>query len=109
MAIFFFGSWVVSSAMIRLTGYRPRFHQDDAGGGVLIVPTTTSTGSKISGLLNPANLLEGLRTWVVGRAPVRADVPYPGSFGVVYLAVVLGMFALCVLLLMRRYQKASLL
>ena len=36
-------------------------------------------------------------------------MPYPGSFGIVYLAVVVALCALAVLLLIRRYQKASLL
>jgi ABC-2 type transport system permease protein len=109
VAIFFFGSWVVSSALIRLTGYRRHFHQNGDGTGYMVAPTGTPTGSKISGLVNPANLLEGFREWIVGKAPDRAPVPYPGSFGLVYLAVIVGVVALGALLLIRRYQKASLL
>ena len=109
VAIFFFGSWVVSSSLVRMTGYERRMRQNGNGGFEQVVPTTTSTGSKVSGLLNPANLLEGFREWLVGKAPNEAPVPYPGSFGVVYLAVIVGMVALCAVLLIRRYQKASLL
>jgi len=111
VAVFFFGTWVISSSLVRLTGYRPHFVHDGGsdGGGYFVRPTSTGSGPKISGLLNPANLLEGLKDWVVGRAPKNSDMPYPGSFGIVYLAVVVVLCALAVLLLIRRYQKASLL
>jgi ABC-2 type transport system permease protein len=108
VSVFFFGSFVVSSAMVRLTGYRPHFHHD-GDGGYFVRPSSPGIGPKVSGLLNPANLLDGLKEWVVGRAPDNSDVPYPGSFGVVYLAVLVALCALAVLLLIRRYQKASLL
>ena len=110
VAIFFFGSWVVSSAMVHLTGYRGHVRRGPDGEGVFIPPPQgASTGSKVSGLLNPSNLLEGLREWVVGKAPENAPVPYPGSFGAVYLLVAIAFTALCAFLLIRRYQKASLL
>jgi ABC-2 type transport system permease protein len=110
VAVFFFGTYVISSAMVRLTGFRPHYHHvGDDGGGYFVKPTSPGSGPKISGLLNPANLLEGLKEWVVGRAPDNADVPYPGGFGAVYLAVIVVLCALAVFLLIRRYQKASLL
>jgi ABC-2 type transport system permease protein len=109
VAIFFFGSWVVSSALVHLTGYREHVRPGPDGGVFIPPPHAVSMGSKISGLMSPSNLLEGLREWVVGRAPDDAAVPYPGSFGVVYLVVAVAFTALCVFLLIRRYQKASLL
>lgn len=111
VAVFFFGTYVISSSLVRLTGYRPHFVHDAStdGGGYFVKPTSPGSGPKISGLLNPANLLEGLKDWVVGRAPKNSDIPYPGSFGIVYLAVVAALCALAFLLLIRRYQKASLL
>jgi ABC-2 type transport system permease protein len=109
VAIFFFGSWVVSSALVRMTGFHRHFQHNADGGGEIVIPHSVSTGSKVSGLLNPANLLEGFREWIVGKAPDEAPVPYPGSFGVVYLAVIAGLVVLCAVLLIRRYQKASLL
>jgi ABC-2 type transport system permease protein len=109
VAVFFFGSWVVSSAMVHLTGYREHYHHGPDGSGYFVKPDTPGIGPKISGLLNPANLLEGMKEWIVGRAPDNSDVPYPGSFGVVYLAVLVAVCALAFFLLMRRYQKASLL
>ncbi|GAA1962540.1 ABC transporter permease [Catenulispora subtropica] len=109
VAVFFFGTWVVSSALVHLTGFRPHYHHRADGTGYFVNPDSPGIGPKVSGLLNPANLLEGLKEWIVGRAPDNADVPYPGSFGAVYLAVLVALCALAVLLLMRRYQKASLL
>ena len=53
--------------------------------------------------------MEGLKEWIVGKAPDNADVPYPGGFGIVYLAAVVLLCALAFFLLIRRYQKASLL
>ena len=109
VAIFFFGSWVVSSALVRMTGYRRHFDHNGDGTLTMVNPPTTSTGSKVSGLLNPANMLEGVREWIVGKAPAEAPVPYPGTFGLVYLAMTLCVVALGAFLLIRRYQKASLL
>jgi ABC-2 type transport system permease protein len=110
VSIFFFGSWVVSSALVRLTGYHRHFVHNADGSGYMVFNPAASTGSKVSGLLSPVNLLEGLREWVVGHATTEGPpVPYPGGFGVVYLAVTLGLVALCAVLLFRRYQKASLL
>ena len=94
---------------MHLTGFRPHYHHVGNDGGYFVQPTTTGAGPKISGLLSPANLLDGFKEWVVGRAPNNADVPYPGSFGVVYLAVLVALCALAAFLLIRRYQKASLL
>ncbi|WP_194895882.1 ABC transporter permease [Catenulispora pinisilvae] len=111
VAVFFFGTYVISSAMVRLTGYRPHYVHDGGpdGSGYFVKPSSPGMGPKISGLLDPANLLEGLKEWVVGSAPKNADVPYPGSFGIVYLAVLVVLCALAAFLLIRRYQKASLL
>ena len=109
VAIFFFGSWVVSSALVHLTGYRREVTQGPDGNFTFVNPPA-STGSKVSGLLSPSNLLEGVREWVAGKAPDNGPpVPYPGGFGWVYLAVTVALAALCALLLVRRYQKASLL
>ena len=109
VAVFFFGTYVVSSAMVRLTGYRHHYHHNGDGSGFFVDAQPPGAGPKISGLLNPGNLLEGLKEWIVGRAPANTDVPYPGGFGVVYLAVVVALCALAFFLLIRRYQKASLL
>lgn len=111
VAVFFFGSWVVSSALTHLTGFRPHYHHNVDGTGYFVRPESVGAGPKISGLLSPANLLEGLKEWIVGRAvsPDQTNVPYPGGFGIVYLAVVAALCALAVFLLIRRYQKASLL
>ncbi|MEY9888342.1 ABC-2 type transport system permease protein [Catenulispora sp. MAP12-49] len=109
VAVFFFGSWVISSALVHLTGFRPHYHHNADGSGYFVNPDSVGAGPKASGLLSPANLLEGLKEWIVGRAPKNPDVPYPGGFGVAYLAVVVVLCALAFLLLIRRYQKASLL
>lgn len=109
VAVFFFGTWVISTALVNLTGFQPHYHHDADGGGYFVKPSSPGVGPKISGLLSPANLLEGLKEWVVGRAPDDASVPYPGSFGIVYLAVLVALCALAAFLLIRRYQKASLL
>ncbi|NUR28947.1 MAG: ABC transporter permease subunit [Catenulispora sp.] len=109
VAVFFFGTWVVSSAMVHLTGFRPHYHHRADGSGYFVQPDDPGIGPKISELFNPANLIEGLKEWVVGRAKENSEIPYPGSFGVVHLAVLVVLCALSVLLLIRRYQKASLL
>ncbi|GAA2023151.1 ABC transporter permease [Catenulispora yoronensis] len=109
VAVFFFGTWVVSTAMVHLTGFRPHYHHDPDGGGYFVKPESPGLGPKISGLLNPANMIEGMKEWIVGRAPDKAEIPYPGGFGAVYLIVLVALCALGLFLLMRRYQKASLL
>ncbi|NUR62692.1 MAG: ABC transporter permease subunit [Catenulispora sp.] len=109
VAVFFFGTWVVSSALVHLTGFRPHYHHGPDGTGYFVKPGDPGIGPKISGLLNPANMIEGMKEWIVGRAPENSEIPYPGGFGAVNLAVLVGLCALALFLLMRRYQKASLL
>jgi ABC-2 type transport system permease protein len=116
--VFFFGTFIVSQSMIRITGgFQERGHfvpgPDGQPGQFIqaVAPTSTPTGSQIAGMLNPANLLEGLRVWIVGHTDSNRprDVPYPSTLGPVYLIVALALFALCALLLIRRYRKAGLL
>jgi ABC-2 type transport system permease protein len=111
IAVFFFGSWIVSSALVHITGFRPERCFSDNGPCKVLPPTSTPVGAQVSGMLNPANLLEGLRLWIVGK-PVdveRSNVGYPSTLGGVYLLVAVAVTALCGFILIRRYQKAGLL
>ena len=86
-------------------------HGKDGGPCKFIPPTSTPVGPQVTAMLNPANLLEGLRLWIVGK-PVdtqRHNVGYPDTLGGVYLLVAVAVTALCAFILVRRYQKAGLL
>ena len=117
VAVVFFGSFILSGVMIHVTGgfgSRGHFVANPGGNGGIFIPSpplaTTPTGAQIAGMLNPANLLEGLRVWIVGHGnPDARTVPYPSTLGGVYLIATIGLTAICVLLMIRRYQKASLL
>jgi len=81
-----------------------------AGPGQRPLPAPAASAPQRGGdHLGSAALSRDLAVGLLGRAPKNADMPYPGSFGIVYLAVVVVLCALAVLLLIRRYQKASLL
>jgi ABC-2 type transport system permease protein len=111
VAVFFFGTFIISSALIRITGGFEHVQQSDSGALIFTPQTSTPTGAQVSAMLNPSNLLEGLRLWIVGH-PTAAhrrprDVAYPDTLGPVYLLVAVALAAICALILIRRYRKAG--
>ena len=60
------------------------------------------TLSQVSGLVSPTTMTDGVGSWWFQEAPKRV-----GDFGPLYGAVVLGVVAICVLLLLTRYRRVA--
>jgi ABC-2 type transport system permease protein len=58
--------------------------------------------AQLSGLVSPTTLTDGVASWWYQPSPTRV-----GDFGPLYLAVELGLVALCLLLLLVRYRKVA--
>ena len=70
--------------------------------------THASTAVKVAGLFSPFTLFDGVRRWLGGTGGDQALVPDPGSFGVIYVVVLLALLAASLLGLAARYRKAAL-
>lgn len=96
IAIFFFLSWILAGLLRGVsTGRGPV-----TGGAGL-----ATTGARLSGLVSPFTVLDGVRQWLGGAS--RGPVPPPGSIGPLYGAMLLLLLAAAVGGLAVRYRKAG--
>jgi ABC-2 type transport system permease protein len=58
--------------------------------------------SQLAGLVSPTTLTDGVAAWWYQPSPTRV-----GNFGPLYLAVELGLVALCLVLLLVRYRRVA--
>jgi ABC-2 type transport system permease protein len=58
--------------------------------------------SQLAGLVSPTTMTDGVAAWWFQESPTRV-----GDFGPLYGGVVLGVVALCLLLLMTRYRRVA--
>ena len=86
IAIYFFLTWILATILVNIST-----HGVGPGG----VPVGDSLGARLSGLISPFTVLDGVRQWLGGTNP--GPIPNPGGAGVVYglmfvllLAVSLG-------------------
>ena len=92
IAMFFFLTYTLATLLIHI----------ESGGG----PAPGSgTAVKVAGLLSPFTLFDSVRRWLGGTTVDQ--VPAPGSFGIVYLLVLLALFAACLGGLAARYREMS--
>jgi ABC-2 type transport system permease protein len=97
IAIFFFLTEILASILL---------HAETHGDPAAL--THASTAVKVAGLFSPFTLFDGVRRWLGGVGGDQAQVPDPGSFGVIYAIVLLALLAACLLGLAARYRKAAL-
>jgi ABC-2 type transport system permease protein len=91
IAICFFLSWALAGLLTGVTG--------SGGAG------TAGAGARLSGLVSPFTVLDGLRRWLGGTSP--GPLPRPGDLGVLYGVMFLLMLAAAVGGLAARYRKAG--
>jgi len=96
IAICFFLSWVLAGILRGVAGGRGAF---TGGLGV------ASTGERLSGLVSPFTVLDGVRQWLGGTSP--GPVPPPGNLGPLYGAMFLLLLVAAVAGLATRYRKAG--
>jgi ABC-2 type transport system permease protein len=90
IAICFFLSWALAGLL------RGVMSENGAGAGA---------GARLSGLVSPFTVLDGLRQWLGGTSP--GPNPPPGNFGPLYGVLFLLMLAAAVGGLAARYRKAG--
>jgi len=69
--------------------------------------TNSDTLMDLFGLLSPATLLQGVRSWLFRVQPGDLEPVPIGHFGPVYGLVVAAILVLCTLLLLLRYRKVA--
>lgn len=96
IAIYFFLTWVLAG-LLRSVG---------EGRGLITGGTGLATaGARLSGLVSPFTVLEGVRQWLGGTSP--SPVPPPGGFGPLYGAMFLLLLVAALAGLAARYRKAG--
>ena len=90
IAICFFLSWALAGLLRGVTS------ENGMGAGA---------GARLSGLVSPFTVLDGLRQWLGGTSP--GPLPPPGDLGVLYGVLFLLMLAAAVGGLAARYRKAG--
>jgi ABC-2 type transport system permease protein len=69
--------------------------------------TGSDTLTNLFGLLSPATLLQGMRSWLFTAQPGDLEPVPIGHFGAAYGLVTAGAIVLCLLLLLVRYRKVA--
>jgi ABC-2 type transport system permease protein len=96
IAIYFFLTWILAGILYSVsTGQGHPFR----GGQV------ATTGARLSGLVSPFTVLDGVRQWLGGTS--RGPIPPPGSYGPLYGAMLLLLLAAALTGLAVRYRKAG--
>jgi len=91
IAICFFLSWALAGLLRGVT----------AAGGA----GTAGAGARLSGLVSPFTVLDGLRQWLGGTSP--GPLPPPGDLGPLYGVMFVLLLAAAVGGLAVRYRKAG--
>lgn len=96
IAIYFFLTWILAGILNSVsTGRGP------ITGGV----GAANTGARLSGLVSPFTVLDGVRQWLGGTS--RGPLPPPGNYGPLYGAMLLLLLAAALAGLAVRYRKAG--
>ena len=96
IAIYFFLTWILAGILYSVsTGQGHPFR----GGQV------ATTGARLSGLVSPFTVLDGVRQWLGGTS--RGPIPPPGSYGPLYGAMLLLLLVAALTGLAVRYRKAG--
>jgi ABC-2 type transport system permease protein len=99
IAIYFFLSWALAGVLLA-TGGGPG---PVTGGSVNTA--VAGAGARLSGLVSPFTVLDGVRQWLGGTT--RGPIPPPGSYGAAYGVMFLLLLAVAVGGLAVRYRKAG--
>ena len=96
IAIYFFLTWILAGILDSVsTGRGP------ITGGV----GAANTGARLSGLVSPFTVLDGVRQWLGGTS--RGPLPPPGNYGPLYGAMLLLLLVAALTGLAVRYRKAG--
>jgi ABC-2 type transport system permease protein len=96
IAICFFLTWVLAGIL-----HGVAIGRDPLSGGTGVA----TAGARLSGLVSPFTVLDGVRQWLGGTS--EGPIPPPGSYGPVYGAVFLVLLVAALAGLAARYRKAG--
>jgi ABC-2 type transport system permease protein len=109
IAIFFFLTWTLAQIIYSVAGQRLLAHPVPPGSGAhlqfhpaLPVP---GTGQRLSGLISPFTVIDGVRQWLGGKVP--GPMAAPGGYGAAYGVMFLVLLAASLAILAARYRKAG--
>ncbi len=109
IAIYFFLTWILAGVLISITEAKVvRTAAPPPGPGphkVLAVIQAPTPGARLSGLVSPFTVLDGVRRWLGGTSP--GLVPNLGHYGPAYGAMLLLLLAASLGGLAVRYRKAG--
>jgi ABC-2 type transport system permease protein len=108
IAIYFFLTLVLATILVHVAqaGHGPVPGPGPGPGpGHGLVAASAPLGARLSGLINPFTMLDGVRQWLGGTNP--GPLPNPGGAGVVYGLVFLLLLAVSLGGLAARYQKVG--
>jgi ABC-2 type transport system permease protein len=98
IAIFFFLTWILAGLLYSISTGPVRGPQP-------VGEAAATTGARLSGLVSPFTVLDGVRQWLGGTT--RGPIPPPGHYGPLYGAMLLVLLALALTGLVVRYRKAG--
>ena len=96
IAIYFFLTWILATILVNIAT-----HGVGPGG----VPLGTSLGARLSGLISPFTVLDGVRQWLGGTSP--GPIPNPGDVGWLYGLMFLILLGVSLGGLAARYRKVG--
>jgi ABC-2 type transport system permease protein len=107
IAIYFFLTWILAGILIAVTSARVvRGPPPGPGPRAFIRLPAPTTGERLSGLVSPFTVLDGVRRWLGGTS--RTLVPPPGHYGFWYGVMFLVLLGAALGILAARYRKAGL-
>jgi len=101
IAIYFFLTWILATIMINIASHGAGLGPPGPPGSQL----NASLGARLSGLISPFTVLDGVRRWLGGTNP--GPIPNPGGAGVVYGLMFVLLLAVSLGGLAARYRKVG--
>ena len=109
IAIYFFLTWTLAQIIYSITSHPAFAHPVKVSPGshiafhpVLPAPTT---GMRLSGLISPFSVIDGVRQWLGGK--VAGPMSAPAGYGPLYGAMFLALLAASLIIFAARYRKAG--
>ena len=76
-------------------------------GGPLVLHGANATLAQLAGLVSPVQLVGNVSRWWFGHRLQEGEPDFLGPYGPIYFAVAVGLFVVCLILLLLRYRKVA--
>jgi len=80
-------------------------HQDQSG--ELVLTGANATLAQLAGLVSPVQMVTNVSRWWFGHTLQEGEPDFLGPYGPYYFAAAVGLFVVCLLLLLLRYRKVA--